>query len=337
MKSMFNILIILSIVVSTTSGFAQIKNPKTEIVKIFGNCDMCKSAIENAGNLKNVAKVTWNKDSKMAEITFDSKKTNLNEILKRIALAGYDSDEYLAPDSAYAQLAECCKYERQKKEPVIAMGNTKMQMDMSESKMDSPVGREDKTMPSSEKHTDMKITSSEKHTDMKMPSTEKHTDMKMPSAESHTDMAMSEMKETNPLDALFNSYFAVKDALVKTNATAVATKSSELLTALKALKIESLKAEEQTVVTKALPSLMEAAKNISATKDIAKQRETFKTLSKNMHGIVPIYKSNETLYYQYCPMQDANWLSKDKTVKNPYYGSQMLSCGSTVETIQTKN
>ena len=299
MKSIFNLLIVLSLVLSSTSGFAQIKNTKTETVKIFGNCDMCKSSIEKAGNLKKVAKVTWNQDSKMAEITFDSKKTNRNEILKRIALAGYDSDEYLAPDSAYAQLAECCKYERLKKEPAIAMDHTKMEMTM--------------------------------------PSAEKDADMNMPSSENQTDMVMSEMKGTNPLDALFISYFAVKDALVKTNPTTAAAKSSEFLTALKALKIESLKAEEQTAVTKALPSLMEAAKNISATKDIAKQRETFKTLSKNMHELIPFYKANETLYYQYCPMQDANWLSKEKIVKNPYYGSQMLSCGSVVETIKSKN
>ncbi len=356
---MFNLLIVLSVALSVTSGFAQIKNPKTETVKIFGNCDMCKTAIENAGNLKNIASVNWNNDSKMAEITFDSKKTNRDEILKRIALAGYDSEEFLAPDTAYAQLAGCCKYERLKKEPVIAMDNTKMQMDMSESKMDSPVEQEGKTMPSSEKHAnmtmpssekhtdmkmpstenhkDMKMSSTEKHTDMKMPTAEKHTDMKMPSTEEHTDMPMSGMKETNPLDALFNNYFAVKDALVKTNPTTAAAKSSELLTALKALKIESLKAEVQTAVTKAMPSLMEAAKNISATKDIGKQRETFKVLSKNMHELIPFYNANETLYYQYCPMQDANWLSKDKTVKNPYYGSQMLSCGSTVETIDAKN
>jgi hypothetical protein len=299
MKSIFNLLIVLSLVLSSTSGFAQIKNTKTETVKIFGNCDMCKTSIEKSGNLKNVAIVSWNKDSKMAEITFDSKKTNRNEILKRIALAGYDSDEYLAPDSAYAQLAECCKYERLKKEPAIAMDHTKMEMIM--------------------------------------PSAEKDTDMNMPSSENQMDMAMSEMKETNPLEALFTSYFAVKDALVKTNPTVAATKSLELLTTLKELKIESLKAEEQTAVTKALPSLMEAAKNISATKDIAKQRETFKTLSKNMHELIPFYKANETLYYQYCPMQDANWLSKEKIVKNPYYGSQMLSCGSVVETIKSKN
>lgn len=288
MKSMFNILIVLSVVLSATSGFAQIRNSKTETVKILGNCHTCKTSIEKAGNLKNVAVVNWNEASKIAEITFDSKKTNKNEILKRIALAGYDSDEYLAPDTAYLQLAECCKYERQKKEPVLAMDHTKMEMTM-------------------------------------------------PSTENHTDMAMSEMKETNTLDALFNSYFAVKDALVKTNPMTAAEKSSELLNALKDFKIESLKGEEQTIVTKVMPSLMEAAKNVSANKDIGKQRETFKVLSKNMHELIPFYNANEPLYYQYCPMQDANWLSKDKTIKNPYYGSQMLSCGSTVETINTKN
>lgn len=297
MKSMFNILIVLSVVLSATSGFAQIRNSKTETVKILGKCDACKTAIEKAGNLKNIAVVSWSKDSKMATITFDSKKTNRDEILKRIALVGYDSDQYLAPDSAYEKLAECCIYERQKKEPVMAMDHPKMEMDKSESKMD----------------------------------------MAMPSNEKHTDMVKSEMMEINPLDVLFNNYFAVKDALVKTSATTAGAKASELLTALKALKIESLKAEEQTAVTKVMPSLMDAAKSISTTKDIGKQRETFKILSKNMHDIIPFYNANETIYYQYCPMQDANWLSKDSTIKNPYYGSQMLSCGSTVETIDKKN
>jgi hypothetical protein len=30
----------------------------------------------------------------------------------------------------------------------------------------------------------------------------------------------------------------------------------------------------------------------------------------------------------------ANWLSKENAVKNPYYGSQMLTCGKVVETIK---
>ena len=85
---------------SSSSCNAQIKNAKTEIVKIYGNCEMCEKTIETAGNVKKVANVEWNKDSKMATITYDSIKTNQDEILKRIALAGYDSDKFLAPDDA---------------------------------------------------------------------------------------------------------------------------------------------------------------------------------------------------------------------------------------------
>lgn len=55
---------------------------------------MYKSTIEKAGNVKNVAGVDWNKDTQMASFTYDVSKTNQEEILKRIALAGYDSDRF---------------------------------------------------------------------------------------------------------------------------------------------------------------------------------------------------------------------------------------------------
>jgi Protein of unknown function (DUF3347). len=32
-------------------------------------------------------------------------------------------------------------------------------------------------------------------------------------------------------------------------------------------------------------------------------------------------------------MKKANWLSSEKEIKNPYYGSTMLTCGSVVDTI----
>lgn len=297
MKSIFNILIVLLVVLSATSGYAQIKNTQTETVKIYGNCDICKTTIEKAGNINNTASVTWNKDSQMAELIFDSKKTNRDEILKRIALVGYDNDQFLAPDNAYAQLGDCCKYERLKKEPAMAMAESKSKMEMPDSKME----------------------------------------MSMSSTEMSTDLSMSEAMEPNALDAVFNTYFAIKDAMVKTNVSGATAKAAELLSVIKYLKVETFKTEEQSALTNALPSIMEAATKISQTKDIGNQRESFKVLSKNIYGILAFYSAKETLYYQYCPMQDANWLSKDKTIKNPYYGSQMLSCGSTVETIETKN
>ena len=62
------------------------------------------------------------------------------------------------------------------------------------------------------------------------------------------------------------------------------------------------------------------------------------TLSKNMYALIKISKTEKPIYYQFCPMSNngrgANWLSKENDVKNPYYGSKMLSCGKTVEIIK---
>ncbi|MDR3272678.1 MAG: heavy-metal-associated domain-containing protein, partial [Flavobacteriaceae bacterium] len=91
---------------------AQIKNAKTEEVKINGVCEMCKATIEKAGNLSNEANVVWDVDSKTAKITYDAKKTSLNTVLKRIAKAGYDSEKVKASDEAYQKLPACCQYER---------------------------------------------------------------------------------------------------------------------------------------------------------------------------------------------------------------------------------
>lgn len=41
---------------------------------------------------------------------------------------------------------------------------------------------------------------------------------------------------------------------------------------------------------------------------------------------------NHAVYYQYCPMKKAYWLSMEKEIKNPYYGSSMLTCGKVIET-----
>lgn len=89
-----------------------IANAKTETVKIYGNCGMCEKTIEKAAAQKGTAKADWDTDTKMAKITFDSTKTNLDDVLKRIAAAGYDSDQFRAPDDVYANLHGCCQYDR---------------------------------------------------------------------------------------------------------------------------------------------------------------------------------------------------------------------------------
>jgi copper chaperone CopZ len=106
------ILLITLFLTLSLTGFAQIKNAMTKTVRIYGNCFMCKAQIEKAGNQKNIAEVDWNLQTQIATVTYDSKMTTANKILKRIALAGFDNDRYLAPDAAYKKLEQCCRYER---------------------------------------------------------------------------------------------------------------------------------------------------------------------------------------------------------------------------------
>ena len=115
MKSLKKIMIAAVVLLSTVAVNAQIKNQKTVNVKIAGNCGMCKKNIETAGNLKKVALVEWNVDSKMAKLTYDSTKTNPDEILKRIAEAGYDSEKFSATEAQYKKLHTCCQYDRESK------------------------------------------------------------------------------------------------------------------------------------------------------------------------------------------------------------------------------
>ncbi|MEO0058879.1 MAG: hypothetical protein RLZZ312_526 [Bacteroidota bacterium] len=126
MKLISKILIVTMLLLSITSCIAQTKNTKNEIVKIYGNCGMCKKTIEKAGNVSGVVKVIWNKESKMATLNYDAKKTNQDEILTRIALSGYDSDRFVAPDDVYNNLHGCCQYDRVSKgQTVQAQATTK--------------------------------------------------------------------------------------------------------------------------------------------------------------------------------------------------------------------
>lgn len=140
--------------------------------------------------------------------------------------------------------------------------------------------------------------------------------------------------DSSQLQTVYNAYFTIKDALIKSDSKLTSAKAKDLLTAIAAVKMDKLKSDEHTAWMKVIKKLTTDAKSISATTDLKKQRETFKLLSKNTYELIKVSKSTEVVYKQYCPMADADWLSKEKAVKNPYYGSSMLTCGNVVETIK---
>lgn len=283
MKKSIITLLVVTIELLPISIQAQIKNATTETVTIYGNCDMCETKIENAGNSKKVAQVDWDQDTKMATLTYDATKTNQDEILKRIALAGYDSDKFLAPDDVYSQLPGCCQYDRVAKTPVKEV-----------------------VMEDHSNHGN------------------------------HQDMATT--SKNTALQVVFDTYFLLKDALVTSDASATSTAAEKLVTALNNVKMDKLEMNVHVVWMKVFNLLKTDATQIATAKDIKKQRHHFVTLSNQMYTLMKVAKQDTTVYYQHCPMANdgkgANWLSKENEVKNPYYGSRMLTCGKTVKTIK---
>lgn len=86
---------------------------KTEQIKIYGNCGMCKERIEGALKRKDgVTKKDWNKETKILKVSYNPEKITVKEIKQKIADAGYDSDDVRASDESYSKLPHCCQYER---------------------------------------------------------------------------------------------------------------------------------------------------------------------------------------------------------------------------------
>ena len=63
---------------------------------------------------------------------------------------------------------------------------------------------------------------------------------------------------------------------------------------------------------------------------IAEAREAFGRMSEALLAYLDAQKQKpgNGVRVAYCPMVRKSWLQKDGTIQNPYYGSQMLTCGS---------
>lgn len=122
---------------------------------------------------------------------------------------------------------------------------------------------------------------------------------------------------------LLNNYISVKNALVSGDSKAASTAITALNEAVKSEDDFAQKAELQ----KATEKLSKAGNNLE------KQRAAFNDVSTVLWKVVKgSDKVTQPVYYQYCPMKKAYWFSKEKEIKNPYYGSSMLNCGKVAET-----
>lgn len=278
------------VLAATFHVHAQIKNAETIKVKVSGNCGMCETTIEKAGTVKKEAQVDWDKDKQVATITYNPQKTTADQILKRIALAGYDNEKFLAPEEAYNSLHGCCQYERAGFAATQGKG---------------------------EAHS---------------------AQAAKVSAQADNNSATDASTQSPAFTPVLASYFRLQEALVKSDTRQAASLAGELQKRIGNVDMASLKAEEHMAWMQATEKLSGTAEAIAKSQDLTQQRQLFSKLSETIYTLAKAADLPHPLYYNNCPMfndgEGANWLSEEKVVKNPYYGSQMLTCGKNIETIK---
>ncbi|RXF67466.1 DUF3347 domain-containing protein [Arcticibacter tournemirensis] len=124
--------------------------------------------------------------------------------------------------------------------------------------------------------------------------------------------------------AVYTHYVHVKNALISADAKEAATGGAALKTAL--LNIGNTKAAD-------------LAGKIAGAKTITEQREKFDALTAEVEKVVKSAKiTGGKIYKQHCPMANGGkggyWLANESSVRNPYYGDDMLSCGTVEEEIK---
>ena len=138
---------------------------------------------------------------------------------------------------------------------------------------------------------------------------------------------------------LLSGYFSLKNALANDNGAQASKAGIAITSQLQKLNEGSMATDQKKVYEEVRGSLLDHTKNIADNAGkIEHQREHFDLLSADMYDLVKVFPVEQTLYVDHCPMYNdkkgANWLSEVKEIRNPYYGKEMLECGTVKEEIK---
>jgi len=129
---------------------------------------------------------------------------------------------------------------------------------------------------------------------------------------------------------IVKGYLEIKNALTKDDQKGAVKGAKALLAAFSTFDMSSLTKSQHMEYMEIVEKATEHAKHISET-PIDKQREHFEVLSTDINDLIALVGTDMTLYEDFCPMANdgkgAIWLSENEEIKNPFFGTKMLSCG----------
>lgn len=114
MKIKSTIIILIIIMFTIPSNFAQTKDDFTVKFITLGNCYTCKIRVESKLNaMEGVSFSKYDPNSAETTVTFDEFVTDTYVVMQAVADTGHDTEWFRAPDEAYQLLiGTCCEYER---------------------------------------------------------------------------------------------------------------------------------------------------------------------------------------------------------------------------------
>jgi len=126
----------------------------------------------------------------------------------------------------------------------------------------------------------------------------------------------------------------MKDAFVDGDAKKAATFAKATLEKIANIPESELGKMEKLHVSKINKMLTV----IADSDDLENQRSHFVILNQNLVPIVMnIDNMDPQVFIQKCPMANNNegafWISAEEEIRNPYYGEQMMTCGSVIESL----
>ncbi len=133
---------------------------------------------------------------------------------------------------------------------------------------------------------------------------------------------------------LIDGYLILKTSLTEDDSKSAAAAGKAMVATLSKIDASSLSATDRKKYNDITADLKEHAGHIGDNANsIEHQREHLVMLSRDVDDLVKMAGTGgKTLYKEFCPMANdgkgAYWLSTEKDIKNPYYGSSMLTCGS---------
>jgi membrane fusion protein, copper/silver efflux system len=144
--------------------------------------------------------------------------------------------------------------------------------------------------------------------------------------------ATDDFREDFP--ALLEHYLEGKDALIESDFESVRTAIQRMNNELESIGMHRMQGDAHMKWMEQYEAIGGHLGHILEAGETGEQREGFAQLSLVLIEVVHNYEIPGVVYHQYCPMEDASWLSTEEQIANPYDPEAMLRCGEVIERIE---